>query len=77
MPAMFGKSNRQAELIANLEQEFQKIQKANHLAQGDFPDVAKFKESLKAFRFQDFNKLQPRLIQTLDEVSTCHSSLHH
>jgi EH domain-containing protein 3/EH domain-containing protein 1 len=68
MPSMFGKDKKQAELIENLDVEFMKIHKQHNLPIGDFPDIERFKQSLKNFNFSEFAKLNTKLIQNMDEV---------
>lgn len=65
---MFGKSSKQAELIENLDQEFLKIHQLHQLPIGDFPDIDRFKQSLKNFNFSDFPKFSPKLVSAMDEV---------
>lgn len=68
MPALFGKSSKQADLIAHLPEEFLKVQKAHQLAFGDFPDVERFRSNLKIYNMTEFNKLSPKLVAGIDEV---------
>ncbi|KAK9766146.1 hypothetical protein K7432_004984 [Basidiobolus ranarum] len=68
MPAMFGKDSKQAELIGNLDKEFVKIQQKYNLSPGDFPNVEIFKEGLKRYKFADFNKLNQRILDNVDEA---------
>jgi len=68
MPAVFGKESKQAELIDRLGDEYLKVQRMYRLPPGDFPDINKFREVLKVYKFQDFPKLQPKMIETVDEV---------
>jgi len=68
MPSLFGKDTRQQELINSLQDEYVKIQRTWRLPPGDFPDVGKFKENLKLYEFAKFPKLQPKLIDMVDEV---------
>ncbi|KJE89000.1 hypothetical protein CAOG_00562 [Capsaspora owczarzaki ATCC 30864] len=68
MPAMFGKSAKQAELIANLEEECVKIQRQHGIPPGDFPDLNRMKELLSVHDFGKFPKLDKRIIESMDEV---------
>jgi len=68
MPSLFGKDTKQQELINSLQDEYVKIQRTWRLPPGDFPDVGKFKENLKLYEFAKFPKLQPKLIDMVDEV---------
>lgn len=38
---MFGKDTKKKELITNLEEIYQKIEKEHQISRGDFPNVAK------------------------------------
>jgi len=68
MPALFGKESKQSELIAKLGDEYIKVQRMYRLPPGDFPEIGKFKENLKLYEFAKFPKLNPKLIEVLDEV---------
>jgi len=70
MPALFGKEGRQRELIQNLDQEFEEIQRENKLPPGDFPDVHRFRERLMDKNFSNFSKTSERLINLIEEVLT-------
>lgn len=47
MPSMFGKDSKKKELIANLGEIYQKIEKEHQISPGDFPNLAKMQVSLK------------------------------
>lgn len=68
MPAVFGKESKQAELIKNLDQEFTKIERMYNLPAGDFPNVDKYRQILKVHDFSKFPKLNPKMIESIDEV---------
>lgn len=68
MPALFGKSAKQAALLENLAGEFKKIQRESNLASGDFPNPAVFRERLEALGLKHLNKLDKKLIANMDEV---------
>ncbi len=68
MPALFGKQAKQQELLDTLPNVFAKVQSMYRLPPGDFPDIIRFRENLKLWKFQDFAKLNDRLIRVLDEV---------
>jgi len=68
MPSVFGKSSKQTELIKNLKQEFIEIHKKYQLPVGDFPIIARFQEQLTAYDFSKFAKLNPKVIQAMDQV---------
>ncbi|KAJ7544016.1 hypothetical protein O6H91_09G061700 [Diphasiastrum complanatum] len=69
MPAMMGKIKAKQRLIDNLEEEFAKVQRENHIPQGDMPhDVNAYKEVLGRYNIDKFEKLKPKLIQSVDEM---------
>ncbi|CAL0307380.1 unnamed protein product [Lupinus luteus] len=68
MPAMIGKAKAQQKLIDNLEGEFGKVQREFHLPPGDFPDVEHFRETLNGYNIDKFEKLKPKMIQTVDDM---------
>lgn len=68
MPSMFGKNKRQEELIEGLRNEFIKVHQRHNLPVGDFPDITRFREVLKASDFNKFQKLNPKLIESMDQV---------
>lgn len=39
MPSMFGKDSKKKELIKNLDQTYEKIQREHQISPGDFPDL--------------------------------------
>ena len=55
---MFGKEKAKAKLIANLQQTYQELSKAQGISQGDFPDVRKMQEMLKDTDFSRFITLK-------------------
>ncbi|CAM6123882.1 unnamed protein product [Calypogeia fissa] len=68
MPSMMGKAKVQQRLIENLEEEFAKIQRENHLPAGDFPSVERFREALQGYAFDKFPLLKPKMIQQVDDM---------
>ncbi|XP_047334534.1 EH domain-containing protein 1-like [Impatiens glandulifera] len=68
MPSMMGKTKAQQRLIDNLEVEFGKIQREFHVPGGDFPNVEQFREILSSYNFDKFEKLKPKMIQSVDEM---------
>ncbi|XP_045828627.1 EH domain-containing protein 1-like isoform X2 [Trifolium pratense] len=68
MPAMMGKSKAQQKLIDNLAGEFGKVQREFHLPPGDFPNVEHFRESLRGYNIDKFEKLKPKMIQVVDDM---------
>ncbi|KAL8469870.1 hypothetical protein ACS0TY_032655 [Phlomoides rotata] len=68
MPAMMGKAKTQQRLIDNLADEFAKVQREHHLPAGDFPNVEHFKEVLSGYSIDKFEKLKPKMIQSVDDM---------
>lgn len=68
MPAMMGKAKTQQKLIDNLEDEFAKVQREFHLPPGDFPNVDQFRETLKGYNIDKFEKLKPKMVQAVDDM---------
>ncbi|XP_020887099.1 EH domain-containing protein 1 [Arabidopsis lyrata subsp. lyrata] len=68
MPAIMGKAKAQQKLIDNLEDEFGKVQREHHLPKGDFPNVDHFREVLSGYNIDKFEKLKPKMLQTVDDM---------
>ncbi|KAL5802390.1 hypothetical protein ACOSQ4_030695 [Xanthoceras sorbifolium] len=68
MPSMIGKAKTQQRLIDNLADEFGKVQREHHLPPGDFPNVEHFKDILSGYNFDKFEKLKPKMIQSVDDM---------
>ncbi|GMI65455.1 EPS15 homology domain 1 [Hibiscus trionum] len=68
MPTFFGKAGAQQRLTDNLEEEFVKVQRDYHLPAGDFPNVENFKEILRGYSFDRFDKIKPKMIQDVDDM---------
>ncbi|KAK7387117.1 hypothetical protein VNO78_27641 [Psophocarpus tetragonolobus] len=68
MPTMIGKAKAQQKLIDNLDAEFIKVQREFHLPPGDFPNVEHFKETLSGYNIDKFEKLNKKMIQTVDDM---------
>ncbi|KAF5728557.1 EH domain-containing protein 1 [Tripterygium wilfordii] len=68
MPAIMGKAKAQQRLIDNLQDEFAKVQREFHLPVGDFPNIEHFKEVLNGYSIDKFEKLKPKMIQTVDDM---------
>ncbi|XP_058210100.1 EH domain-containing protein 1 isoform X5 [Rhododendron vialii] len=68
MPVMMGKAKAQQRLIDNLEDEFAKVQREHHLPAGDFPNVEHFREVLSGYTIDKFEKLKPKMIQSVDDM---------
>lgn len=46
MPSMFGKESKKKELIKNLNQVYEQLEKQHGISRGDFPDIKKLQVSL-------------------------------
>ncbi|KMZ59819.1 EH domain-containing protein 2 [Zostera marina] len=68
MPVIFGKAKTQQRLIDNLGDEFFKVSKEFHLPTGDFPDVEHFKEVLSGYNIDSFERLKPKLLQSVEDM---------
>ncbi|CAN8268959.1 unnamed protein product [Cochlearia groenlandica] len=68
MPALIGKAKAQQKLIDNLEDVFAKVQREHHLPKGDFPNVDHFREVLSGYNIDKFEKLKPKMLQTVDDM---------
>ncbi|CDY29816.1 BnaC05g31740D [Brassica napus] len=68
MPAIMGKAKAQQKLMDNLEDVFGKVQREHHLPKGDFPNVDHFREVLSGYNFDKFEKLKPKMLQTVDDM---------
>lgn len=68
MPSMFGKDSRKKELIKNLGQIYDQIQREQQISPGDFPDLKKMQESLAHHDFSKFNSLKPKLLEVVDNM---------
>lgn len=44
------------------------VQREHHLPAGDFPHVEHFKESLSGYNLDKFEKLKPKMIQSVDDM---------
>ncbi|KAG5189289.1 P-loop containing nucleoside triphosphate hydrolase protein [Tribonema minus] len=71
MPYLYKKEEKQAELIARLDQEFVACARRYSLPLGDFPNVGKFKRKLREIRdISKFSKLDKSLVAEMDKVFT-------
>ncbi|KAG0029957.1 hypothetical protein BGZ81_003253 [Podila clonocystis] len=68
MPAVFGKTTRQQELIRDLDKEFLKVQQIYSVPEGDFPNVDKFRQSLRAYKFENFSKIKEPILSVVEEA---------
>ncbi|KAG0368651.1 hypothetical protein BGZ54_001462 [Gamsiella multidivaricata] len=68
MPTVFGKSTRQQELIRDLDKEFFKVQRLYNIPESDFPNVEKFRQSLRAYKFESFSKIKDPILAAVEEA---------
>lgn len=68
MPSMFGKDSKKKELIKNLGQIYDKIQKEHQISPGDFPEIKKMQEVLLNQDFTKFHPLKPKLLEIVDRM---------
>lgn len=68
MPSVFGKDTKKKELIKNLGQIYDQIQREQQISPGDFPDLKKMQESLAHHDFSKFNTLKPKLLEVVDNM---------
>lgn len=68
MPAMFGKEGKKKDLIKNLGNIYDRLQREHQISPGDFPDLKKMQESLQNQDFTKFHSLKPHLLETVDRM---------
>ncbi|KAL0819150.1 hypothetical protein ABMA28_008405 [Loxostege sticticalis] len=68
MPSMFGKDGKKKELIKNLGQVYDRIQREQQISPGDFPDIKKMQETLANHDFTKFHPLKPKLLEVVDQM---------
>lgn len=68
MPSMFGKDTKKKELIKNLGQTYDQIQREQQISPGDFPDLKKMQECLAHHDFNKFNPIKPKLLEVVDKM---------
>ncbi|XP_063233844.1 EH domain-containing protein 1 [Bacillus rossius redtenbacheri] len=68
MPTVFGKDGKKKELIKNLGQIYDQIQREHQISPGDFPDIKKMQELLVHHDFTKFHPLKPRLLEVVDKM---------
>ncbi|KAI3786641.1 hypothetical protein L1987_40472 [Smallanthus sonchifolius] len=68
MPSWYGKAKAQQRLIDNLETLFEKIQREHHLPPGDFPNIDSFRETLKGYNIDKFERMKSKMIQGVDDM---------
>ncbi|CAG9793511.1 unnamed protein product [Diatraea saccharalis] len=68
MPSMFGKDGKKKDLIKNLGQVYDRIQREQQISPGDFPDIKKMQENLANHDFSKFHPLKPKLLEVVDHM---------
>lgn len=68
MPSVFGKDSKKKDLIKNLGQVYDRIQKEHSISPGDFPDIKKMQEVLQHQDFTKFHSLKPHLLDIVDNM---------
>ena len=67
MPSLFGKSAKQHSLTNNLCEIFEKVQRINNLAAGDFPEIERFRQTLRLINLNDYPKLSSRQLNLIED----------
>ncbi|XP_017103181.1 EH domain-containing protein 1 [Drosophila bipectinata] len=68
MPSVFGKDSKKKDLIKNLGQIYDRIQREHSISPGDFPDIKKMQEVLQHQDFTKFHSLKPHLLDIVDNM---------
>ncbi|KAF4524133.1 hypothetical protein B566_EDAN012136 [Ephemera danica] len=68
MPSVFGKDGKKKELIKNLSQIYEQLQREHQISRGDFPDIKKMQDTLGHHDFSKFHPLKPALLETVDRM---------
>ncbi|XP_058518800.1 EH domain-containing protein 1 [Ochotona princeps] len=68
MPNVFGKESKKKELVNNLGEIYQKIEREHQISPGDFPSLRKMQEQLQTQDFSKFQALKPKLLDTVDDM---------
>ncbi|XP_030370831.1 EH domain-containing protein 1 [Scaptodrosophila lebanonensis] len=68
MPSVFGKDSKKKDLIKNLGQVYDRIQREHSISPGDFPDIKKMQEVLQHQDFTKFHSLKPHLLDIVDNM---------
>ncbi|KAK5639029.1 hypothetical protein RI129_011521 [Pyrocoelia pectoralis] len=68
MPPVFGKDSKKKELIKNLGQIYDKLQREHQISLGDFPDIKKMQEVLQNQDFTKFHPIKPKLLEIVDRM---------
>lgn len=68
MPSVFGKDSKKKELIKNIGNIYDRLQREHQISPGDFPDIKKMQENLQNQDFSKFHSLKPQFIETVDRM---------
>lgn len=68
MPALWGSKAKKDELIKDMLNVYREVKRTHRLPPGDFPDLERFKETLKDHDFDTFAKLDEKLVSRIDDV---------
>jgi len=68
MPLIFGKDDKKARLLANLDGIFRRIESENGFSSGDFPNVDSMREALADYDFSELSALDKTLVAKVDEL---------
>ncbi|KAF5274540.1 hypothetical protein FQA39_LY07152 [Lamprigera yunnana] len=68
MPSVFGKDSKKKELIKNLGQIYDKLQRELQISAGDFPDIKKMQDVLQNQDFTKFYPIKPKLMEVVDRM---------
>jgi len=68
MPMIFGKDDKKARLLANLDRVFRRIEAENSFSPGDFPNVDSMRTSLANYDFSTLAPLDKTLLARVDEL---------
>uniref|UniRef100_A0A3B4AYZ5 EH domain-containing protein 1 n=1 Tax=Periophthalmus magnuspinnatus TaxID=409849 RepID=A0A3B4AYZ5_9GOBI len=68
MPSVFGKDSKKKELINNLGEIYQRIEKEHQISPGDFPNISKMQEILNGQDFSKFASLKPKLLEQVEDM---------
>lgn len=68
MPSFFGKDVKKKELVKNLGQIYDKIQREQQISPGDFPDIKKMQDHLLNCDFTKIHSLKPHLLEVVDQM---------
>lgn len=68
MPSMFGKDSKKKDLIKNIGQIYDKLQREHQISMGDFPDTKKMQEVLQNQDFTKFQLIKPKLLDIVDRM---------